>query len=200
MSEYKAAIFDADGVIVIPQKMFSRHYAEQHGLDPESFQVFFTGEFSDAITGKADLKDLIRKHKATWHWDGDPQELLDMWFSAENHTDKAVLDIIKQERAKGLPVYMATNQEKYRAKYLREVMFPNVFDEVFVSSEIGYMKRSPEFWVALLGKLATDIPGIKPDEVVFFDDSQDCIDGAKAAGITALLYQGDVNQIKQALA
>ncbi|HSH31549.1 MAG TPA: HAD-IA family hydrolase [Candidatus Saccharimonadales bacterium] len=198
MSEIKAALFDADGVIIMPQKLFSRQYAEKHNLDPDSFEAFFRGDFSDAITGRADLKDLIRQHHDIWRWEGDPQELLDMWFAAENQTDSEVLEIIKQQRAAGLPVYLATNQEKYRAKYLREVMLPDLFDGMFISSEIGCMKRDPQYWVAVLSKLAIDIPGIKASQVVFFDDSKDSVDGAVNAGITAYLYE-DAEQVRQVL-
>jgi putative hydrolase of the HAD superfamily len=196
MFEIKAALLDADGVVIMPQKLFSRQYAEKYGYDPESFQEFFTGEFSDAINGKADLKDLIRKHNDIWHWNNDPQELLDMWFAAENVIDKEVLEVVAQQRDKGLPVYMATNQEQYRAMYLREVMFPDVFDSLFVSSEIGYMKRDPEYWVAVLGKLEVDVPGIKPEQIVFFDDSQDSIDGAAHSGIRAYLYK-NIDQMRE---
>ena len=198
MGEIKAALYDADGVVIIPQKLFSKQYAEKHRLDPESFQTFFNGEFSDAIVGKTDLKDLIRKHNDIWQWDGDPQELLDMWFAAENHTDEELLGIIKQQHEGGLPVYMATNQERHRAKYLREVMFPSLFDAIFISSEIGYMKKDPEYWVAVLGKLALDIPGIRPNQIVFFDDSQDSIDGASQAGVSAHLYES-VEQVRKIL-
>lgn len=199
MSEVKAAIFDADGVLIMPEKLFSRQYAEEYGLDPDSFEAFFKCEFSEAITGKADLKDLIIKHNDIWHWDNDPQALLDKWFDAENHIDIAVLSIVNELRSNKLPVYMATNQEKYRAKYLREVMFPGVFDEVFVSSEIGYTKSNPKYWVNVLGRLAVDIPGVKANNVIFFDDSKDSIEGAREAGITAYLYEA-VEQIKTALA
>lgn len=196
MSEFKAALFDADGVLITPEKLFSVQYAEKYGLNPNDFQAFFVGEFSDAITGKADLKELIVKHNDLWHWDGDPQELLDMWFASENHIDNNVLEIVKQQKAKGLPVYMATNQEKYRAEYLRSVMFPDVFDGVFVSSELGYMKRDDGYWPPVLGKLALAVPGIEPSQVVYFDDSQDSIDGATRAGIHAILYKS-IEQITE---
>jgi putative hydrolase of the HAD superfamily len=199
MTKMKAALFDADGVVIVPQKIFSKQYAQKYGLDPESFEGFFRGAFSDAITGEADLKDLIRKHHDVWQWSTNPQELLDMWFAAESHTDKELLNVIWQQRANGLAVYMATNQEKYRAQYLRETMFPGVFDDIFVSSEIGHMKRDPGYWVPVLDKLAIDIPGIDPSHVAFFDDSQDSIDGARSAGINAYLYEG-ATQVRQVLA
>jgi putative hydrolase of the HAD superfamily len=198
MAEIKAAIYDADGVLIVPQKLFSQRYAEKYGLNPEDFQAFFGGDFSKAVLGKADLKDLIRKNNHIWQWEGDPQELLDMWFESENHVDNELLALIKEQREAGLPVYIATIQEKHRAKYLREVMFPNVVDDIFVSSEIGYMKKDPEYWAAVLGKLAVDIPGIEADQVVFFDDSQDSVDGATQAGISAHLYD-NVEQVKRVM-
>ena len=121
-----------------------------------------------------------------------------MWFGAENHTDSELLGIIKDLREAGTPVYIATNQEKYRAKYLQEIMFPNVFDGMFISSEIGYQKKDKEYWVSVLGRLAIDIPGIEPGQIAFFDDSQDSIDRASTVGINAFLYQ-NAEQVKKAL-
>jgi HAD superfamily hydrolase (TIGR01509 family) len=198
MLETKVVLFDADGVVIVPQKVFARQYAQAHNLQLNDLETFFRGPFSQAIIGNADLKDLIREHHKTWRWDGDPQGLLDMWFRAENGTDKDLLEIIAWQRTNGKRVSMATNQEKYRANYLREIMFPGIFDDIFVSSEIGYMKREPEFWTAVLQRLRSDMPGIDPTQVVFFDDSQDSIEGARKAGVSAYLYEG-IDQVKRVL-
>jgi len=194
----QAVLFDADGVIVVPPKLFSQVYAEEYGLDPATLQAFFTGEFVQAITGRADLKDLIHKHTDKWQRDRDPQELLDKWFAAEHVIDQGVLDLIVGQRAAGMPVYLATNQEQHRARYFKEVMFPDVFDGMFISSEIGHEKRSPGYWVSVLDRLAVDVPGITPDQIVFFDDSQDSVDGAARAGLNAHLYK-HIDQIKDVL-
>ena len=190
MNTIKAVIFDADGVIVKPPQLFSQFYAQKYGYDVGKFTAFFKGEFGDAITGKADLKDLLRKHHEIWQWDKDPQELLDMWFEAENHLDPAVMDYVKKLHAQGMPIYLASNQEKYRAQYFRDTVFPDTFDDMFFSSDIGCMKRDSDFWKIVLQKLEEDIPGIQPAEIIFFDDSQDSVDGAQAAGINAHLYAG----------
>ena len=198
MSEVKAVLFDADGVVIVPQKVFAKQYAKTYGLELAKLESFFRGAFSDAVTGRADLKDLIRKHRDIWQWGNDPQGLLDLWFEAENQTDTALMRIIAQQRAIGRRIYMATNQEKYRANYLRETIFPGMFEYIFVSSEIGYMKRERAYWTAVLNKLRSDIPGIKVSEVLFFDDSQDSIEGAKKAGINAYLYAG-IEQVRRLL-
>lgn len=198
MSKVRAVVFDADGVIVVPQMLFSKTYAAQHGLDPKSFTPFFKGEdFEQALQGRADLKDLIKNHNDIWQYSGDVQDLLDEWHASEHQLDEQVLQEIRQIKQRGIPVYLATNQEKYRAHYMREVMFPDVFDKIFASSDVGYTKKDKRFWEAIHSDIAQDVPGIKPEEIVFFDDSQDSIDGAQKFGIVAHLYE-DSSQIKPA--
>lgn len=198
MTEIRIVLFDADGVLVTPPKLFSEQYAERNGLDPASLQPFFLGEFTEATMGKADLKELISKHNDLWHWDGDSQGLLDEWFEAENVIDGELLKVVRETRQSGLPVYLATNQEAYRARYFREVMFPDEFDGMFVSSEIGYLKKHTEYWVEVLRQLQNHWQELEPGQVVYFDDSQDSIEGAKQEGISAHLYEG-VNQVRSIL-
>lgn len=191
-------MFDADGGLIVPHEPFSRQYARKRGLDPNRFEAFFKGDFTQTVVGKADLKELIRKNHDIWQWDDDPQALLNIWFEGENQINEGLLEFIREQKALKLPVYMATNQEKYRARYVREVMFPDTFDGVFVSSDIGHIKEELEFWPPVLGKLAVDVPGIKPEEIIFFDDSPKSIRGAKTAGISTYLYK-DTEQVKKVL-
>ena len=113
---------------------------------------------------------------------------------AEDNIDQTLLAIARQLRSRGIKVYLATDQEKYRTKYMREVMFPDQLDGMFVSCELGYLKKQPEYFRLVLDKL----PGIDPKDVLFFDDSQDKIDSARAAGINAELYF-DHRQIERLL-
>lgn len=194
----RVVIFDADGVLITPTKLFAAQYAEEHGYDQASFQEFFLGDFKQAIEGKVDLKELIIKHRAIWHWEADPQILLDQWFATENVIDHELLGVIASVQDSGLPVFMATNQERYRAQYLREVMFPDVFQEIFVSSEIGCEKKNPRYWDYVLADLRRRWPELQPEQVLFFDDSPDSLHGAIQAGINAQLYQG-VEHVKSTL-
>ncbi len=118
---------------------------------------------------------------------------------AESQTDPELLAIIETLKARHVPVYMATSQEKYRGRYLREVMFKDVFAEMFISSEIGFTKRDPRYWEQVLNRLDKMLPGVTPSEVLFFDDSPNHVYGATRAGIKAVLYQ-DPDQVRSELA
>jgi putative hydrolase of the HAD superfamily len=185
---------DADGVLIRNERLFSHQYAEEQSLEAEQIEPFFHGRFRLATVGKADLKQLIAEHSDLWHWHGTPEELLEKWFKAEDNVDQALLGTLQQLRAAGTKVYLATDQERYRVAYMRQHMFNDKLDGIFVSCELGYEKIQPEFWREVLGRL----PGTNPHDVIFFDDSQSKVDAATAAGLDARLYT-DRSQVEALL-
>jgi putative hydrolase of the HAD superfamily len=190
----KVLLIDADGVLLINEKIFSHQYAEEQGIEAEQLEPFFHGAFRQATVGKADLKGLIAAHRDLWQWEGTADELMDKWFAAESNVDKKLVAILQSIRAAGTKVYLTTDQEKYRAAYLREKLFEDQLDGFFVSCDLGYEKIQPEFWRAVLHRL----PGIKPSEIIYFDDSLSKVDAARAAGIDARLYT-DRTQVEDLL-
>lgn len=184
----RAVIFDADGVLILAPQLFSRVYASQRGLDPQALEPFFGQDFKRALVGEADLKDLLST-SPLWNWEGDPQDLIDEWFASENHPNHDLIVLIRGLREAGVPVFLATNQERYRADYLRNVMFPGLFDELFISCELGCTKSGDEYWRILLDRVGKLVPGIKPSEIIYFDDSQSHLTPALRAGIDAHLYR-----------
>ena len=72
-SSYKVVLFDVDGVLIIPPKLFSQQYCEKYGVDPTQQERFYaTKEFRDASVGKFDLKEAIKLHNDMWRWSGKP--------------------------------------------------------------------------------------------------------------------------------
>jgi len=65
------------------------------------------------------------------------------------------------------PAYMKT-----------ELGYDEVFDSSFYSSDVGWAKPSAEFFRHVVEAL-----GVSPDEVLFVDDSQANVDGARVAGL-----------------
>ena len=44
----EAVLFDADGVLILPEEVFSVVYAKSHGLSPAPFDQFFRESFDDS--------------------------------------------------------------------------------------------------------------------------------------------------------
>lgn len=184
----KAILFDADGVLALPEEFFSLVYARSRGLDPAPFEQFFKEQFPAALIGQADLKELIASDPCLWQWHGDTDQLLQLWFDTENVRNEPLLELIRKTRANRIPCYIATNQEKYRGQYLRERMFKDEFDGFFIAAELGLKKPDKAYYEEVLRRLKHDLPNIEAHEVLFFDDSAANIAAAQSVGIQARVY------------
>ena len=185
----KCILFDADGIIINSEK-FSIQYQKEFGVSNDEMLPFFNGEFQKCLVGKADLKELVEPWLSKWKWDGTVEEFLEFWFKAEHKIDEEVAEIIEKLKKKGVKCFLATNQEKYRTKYMKKDMgFEGLFDYVFSSAEIGFKKPQKEFYEKVLKELKKKY-GIETDEIIFFDDSQGHINEAKKLGIDGRLYKG----------
>ena len=190
--KYKVMLFDVDGVLIIPPKLFSQQYCERFGKNEELLENFYsTKEFKDSSVGKFDLKDAIRLHNDLWQWDGEPYELLNMWFEAESQSNTELVDTTQILRKRGVPLYLATQQEKYRAAYLRDVVFEGKIDGMFCTCDIGFGKNEDSYWVVVLAELKNKYPEITPDEIIYFDDRLSLVEKAKEFSINAYVYKNN---------
>lgn len=190
MSKYKVVLFDVDGVLIIPPKMFSEQYCARYHIDKnEQVKFYATKEFKDASLGKFDLKDAIRKHNSLWQWNGSPEALMSMWFEGENYPNNALLGTITQLRSDGIKVYIATQQERYRKQWLEENVFTDTtVDGIFCTCDLGYEKHDNRFWQLVTQQLHELHPGITPSKIAYFDDRRHLVDTARGFGIDAHLY------------
>jgi len=181
----KAILFDADGVVIkLRGKYFSQRLAEKQGLSIEDVMPFFKGDYQLCATGKADLREVLPKYLKEWNWTGSIDDLLEFWFEAEKDLDDEVMQIIDQQRAKGIRVGVATDNEEYRSKYLLEkVGLSQRFNDLFISCRMGVKKSNPDFFIQVL-----QVTGLKPDEIQYWDDDQKNVDIATQQGIDGRLF------------
>lgn len=181
----KAILFDLDGLVIIGEKkLFSERLSEEMGIPLEQVSEFFVNDFRECSFGRADLKEKIAPYLAKWGYKGTINEFLQYWFDGEKETDKEVLKLVKKLRAGGIKCYIATRQEKYRKEYLLNVMgLKNEFDGIFCTCDIGYDKWQKEYWDFVFNTL-----NLKPEEIMFFCDSQKNVDTAEKFGIEAYFY------------
>ena len=197
--KYKVVLLDVDGVLIIPPKLFSQQYCEKFGKNEALLENFYsTKEFKDSSLGKFDLKEAIRMHNDLWQWDGEPEEVLDMWFNAEREPNTELLETMQLLRNQGVPIYLASQQEKYRASYLRDVVFANKVDGTFFTCDIKFGKNDDSYWEAVLHELTNMHPDITPGEMIYFDDRASLVEKANEFGISAFLYQNN-DEVKKRL-
>lgn len=72
--------------------------------------------------GKLDLKEALEPLLSAWGWRKSVEDFMDIWFEVENAVDTRVIGVIRVLQRAGLTCYLATNQERYRAAYMKTVM------------------------------------------------------------------------------
>lgn len=77
-------------------------------------------------------------------------------------------------------------------KWLKELL--EYFDGLIFSAEVNLVKPNREIFEYLLKKFS-----LKPEECLFIDDSEKNIMGAKSAGISGYLFNGDAQKLRNYL-
>ncbi|MEI8337961.1 MAG: HAD family hydrolase [bacterium] len=183
----KILIFDADGVTIkLREKFFSQRLSEDYGISSELVIPLFKNEFYKCVLGEMDLKEVLKKYIIIWKWKGTIDELLEYWWQGESQLNIEVIEEIKKLRKNGDKVYLATDQEKYRANNLMQnVGLKNYLDGAFFSYELKLSKATKVFWIKVLELLGNP----DPKDVKFFDDEKENVEAALQVGVDAVIFQ-----------
>ncbi len=179
----EAVLFDADGVLIFPWR-FAQHLEQANGITRKMTAAFFENNFEDCLVNRADLKAVLPPFLTKWGWDTSVDTFIETWFETENAVDQRVTTVIHTLKEAGLRCGLATSQEKYRARYMVEVMkLDRIFDDLFFSCEIRHRKPDARYF-----KYIEDALALTGDRILFWDDSATNVRAARAQGWHAEVY------------
>lgn len=112
----------------------------------------------------------------------DRTRLIERMFGGVS-ADERMLGAVRRARAAGLRTGLISNSMG-GASYDRAI-FPELFDGVVISGEVGMHKPHPEIFL-----LGAERAGVAPEQCVFVDDLRENCAGAEAVGMTAVLHRG----------
>jgi len=107
------------------------------------------------------------------------------WQEHRGYVDPEVLAFIREVRAAGRPVGLATNATDLLRGDLAALGLAGEFDAVISSWELKIHKPAPEFFAAACAEL-----GVEPPWVLFVDDDDRSVRGARAAKLPAYRWTG----------
>ncbi|MEG3634332.1 HAD-IA family hydrolase [Micromonospora palythoicola] len=119
------------------------------------------------------------------------------WQRYRGEVDPEVLAFVREARAAGIRVGLGTNATDLLDADLAALDLTDELDVVVNSSAIGVHKPAPEYFQAACAALDTP-----PARVLFVDDEDRAISGARAAGLSAYRWNGpaDLRYLRAALA
>ena len=189
--EIKLILFDADGVLQLTSPSFMQVL---RGLCPESqSNQAMRDEFTTAVfaaevpclTGKARFEDELQPVLSRFGSTASLTEARNVWHLIK--PIECVFDVIRELR-KAHRIGLATNQQHHRAAFMRDTLaYTTLFDDLFISCEMGSAKPDSEYFAFILASVLND--GIRANEIVFIDDREDNVDAACRNGINGVQYE-----------
>lgn len=176
-------LFDADGVIQGPTldwRVALSAFVPAESAD--EFVLDLMVSERPSIAGKGDFRESVAEVLARWSSTATPDDILHLWHAFE--ADPVVVGWIQELRAAGTGCHLATNQHTYRRAVMNdERHYSDWFDQSFYSCDLGLAKPDPAYFKAIL--TAVDRA---PSSVLFIDDNEANIEGARTVGLHAELY------------
>ncbi|ANL63998.1 HAD superfamily hydrolase protein [Rhizobium phaseoli] len=144
-------------------------------------QAFFQTHWSDIVIGREALEPRLSAVLAEIAPHLSAATLIDYWFENDSRLDLDLLEELAALRQSGVALFLATNQEHRRARYLMEEAGLGAHvDGIIYSAALGHRKPSPDFF-----RLATERAGALPGEIGFIDDMAENIEAARQFGWNA---------------
>lgn len=179
MAELKLFIFDVGGVLCDGTSV-ANAIATYLGLSREEFLTLarFAG-LRELQTGKINSKQFWSNFSKISGRRIDE----DLWVRFFKPVlRREVADFIKKLKAKYRVVAGTNTIEPHYQIHLAQGHY-SVFDQVYASHQIGFVKPDAEFFLYILGSERA-----KPEETIFVDDTPENVAGARRAGIRSVLF------------
>ncbi|QNE35029.1 HAD family hydrolase [Leifsonia shinshuensis] len=129
------------------------------------------------------------------YWRGIERELGESWEDATIHRlwladfrswltiDHDTLQVLLDLKEGGTRLALLSNAGRDFGSYFRHGTLGDLFEQVFVSGELGTVKPSAEIFEHVMAEL-----GVTPAQTVFIDNKTENVEGARALGIAGHVY------------
>ena len=172
--------------MLIPSGPSFDYFEAEHKISPADFRQFFRGSYELAMSGKADLFEVLPAALEQWNWQGSVEEFADVWFRSCADCDPAAVEIVRALRSQGVICYAASNQDNRRAVFLDSLPWiSQTFHRRFYSCQLGVKKPSADYFELIRREAA-----VPSQSILFVDDNVENVDGARACGWFAEVCTG----------
>lgn len=183
----KYFVFDLGGVLSVPmvsKKLYEQikwkvsydEFLDKFNNSEESIKVhkgeISTKEFFDYLNGYMDDDITLEEFKNI--------------YVNNNKFFNDTIEIIKKLKKLGYKVYLLSNLKEIDYEKFIKHFDVSIFDEMFLSFKLDMLKPNDDIYQYVIKKLNT-----KPENIYFFDDNKENIEGAIRNGINAYQVTGE---------
>lgn len=196
----RAMLIDLDGVLRRWDPAVPAAVEQSYGLEPGTLMrtAMSWDLLRPAVAGEVTDAEWMRLVASRLPLGSDQAEAaVAQWQQHRGYVDDEVLAFIREVRAAGRPVGLATNATDRLREDLELLGLAGEFDAVVSSWELKIHKPAPEFFERACAALDLEAPW-----VLFVDDDDRAVRGARVAKLPAFRWSGpqDLPYLRKALA
>lgn len=188
----KHFIFDMGGVLLkpIPHELAENEISYVKCTTPELNKLFWD-TFYEFERGNIDTKILVQTLQPYFNKkDITPEEYEETYFEIGKKYGgvfEGAYTELKKLKDEGYHVYLLSNLHEISFKDFSNLFDISVFDDLFLSYEIGMLKPENEIYKYVIDKIGED-----PKTMCFFDDKIENVNAAIDNGMNAIQTTGDI--------
>jgi len=195
VSMVKAFLFNNGGVITAGGggNELSERLAENLHIDPDAAFGLLMPVWDLYAQGKISEPDLWRVIEKQY---GQPihTQQRNIWNKWEDMQPlPEMVQLVQQLKNDGYTVGLLSNVIPNTEHEIRANGGYDMFDFTVLSCKVGYSKPDPKMYTIAMDHL----PELKPDEVVFLDDQERCLEPARSMGMQIVLVDSPAQAIAE---
>ena len=187
ITNIKAIIFDYGNVLIEwnPRYVFRRYFSDEESMEQFLHEIDFMEWNALQDRGRPHAEGVAALSKEFPQHAHLIQAYHDHWEDSVGPAYTGTVEILKQLKQTGYPLYGLSNWSAENFPYAREKFdFLGLFDDMVISGAVGYVKPEPEIFHILLEKIGRPAP-----ECLFIDDSLANIRQAQKLGFVTIHFQ-----------
>lgn len=177
-------VFDFGGVVIKwkSNNPIFDNVADRYGVPREEMRKVLLEDLPRLEAGKVSMRgyldDALAKFGKSLREGDSPEELWTEPFERLVKFREGTLRLVESLRRKGFLVYLFSNTSMPHVDFLRRMRWHELFDGFLSSCELRSVKPSKTAFRRALKTIGAD-----PSEVVFIDDREENVKGARDSGI-----------------
>jgi epoxide hydrolase-like predicted phosphatase len=189
----RAVVFDIGGVLEItPDLGVDRRWETRLGLPAGEIDARLCDVWRGGSVGTITLDDVHEALRDRLGLDDDKlaQYLADLWREYLGTANTELIEYARRLRPRYRTGIVSNSFVGAREREQAAYGFEDLVEEIVYSHEAGFSKPDPRIYALICTRL-----NVAPGEMVFLDDADVCVAGARDAGIHAIRYQDNAQAI-----
>lgn len=195
MRSIQAVVFDIGGVLEIgTERRVFQEWEKKLSLEPGDIEHSLKDVWQNGSLGKISLDEVKAKVSAHLNLNESSyaQFMDEVWEEYLGSFNQELADYLVSLRSKYKTALLSNSFVGAREIEEDRNQLSRLCDFIVYSHEVGVAKPNQEIYLLTCEKLK-----LAPNEVVFLDDKQDFVDGAKNVGMAAVLFRSNAQAIKE---